>query len=122
MDMWPDYIHATLACVPNAEHKIAFDRFHMVKHLGEAVDRVWRREHKALRAAGDSVLTGSKYIWLTNREPMSAKQRKQFRALKNSSRKTSRAWARKETAQNLWSYVRRTWTAKAWQQGLSCGP
>ena len=30
MDMWPAYIHAMLA----------FDRFHVAKHLKEAVDRV----------------------------------------------------------------------------------
>lgn len=62
------------------------------------MDKVRRQEHKALRAMGDSVLTGSKYICLTNREPMSAKQKKQFL-------KTSRAWAFKEIVQNLWNDV-----------------
>lgn len=28
MDMWPAHIYATLACVPDAENKIGFDRFH----------------------------------------------------------------------------------------------
>ena len=46
--------------------------------LRVAVDKVRRQEPKALRAAGDSILTGSKYMWLTNREPMSEKQREQF--------------------------------------------
>jgi hypothetical protein len=32
--------------------------------LGEAVDRVRRRENKTLRAAGDDRLTGTRYDWL----------------------------------------------------------
>jgi transposase len=44
--------------------KMVFDKFHIAKHLGEAVDRVRRRENKTLRAAGDDRLTGTRYDWL----------------------------------------------------------
>ena len=37
MDMWPAYIQATLASIPDAAQKIAFDKFHVVKALGVAV-------------------------------------------------------------------------------------
>ena len=117
--MWPAYISATFACVPDAEKKIAFDRFHVAKYLGEAVDKVRRQEHKALRAEGDTTLTGSKYDWLTNRENMSKKQKRRFQSLKNSSLKTARAWAIKETARNLWHYVHPTWARKGWEKWLS---
>lgn len=36
--------------VPEADHKIAFDKFHVAKQLGDAVDRVRRNERKELRA------------------------------------------------------------------------
>ena len=42
MDMWPAFINATLEMVPGAESKIAFDKFHVAKYLGEAVDKVRR--------------------------------------------------------------------------------
>jgi len=42
MDMWPAYIRATKNVIPNAEEKIAFDKFHVAKYLGEAVDKVRR--------------------------------------------------------------------------------
>lgn len=58
MDMWPAYISATLACVPDAEKKIAFDRFHVAKYLGEAVDKVRRQEHKALQPSPEVSTTG----------------------------------------------------------------
>jgi transposase len=34
MDMWPAFINATLECVPEAEYKIAFDKFHVAKDPG----------------------------------------------------------------------------------------
>lgn len=37
---------------------MVFDKFHVSKHLGEAVDKVRRQEHKQLRAAGDERLPG----------------------------------------------------------------
>ena len=43
---------------------VVYDRFHVSKLLGEAVDQVRRAEHKELSAAGDDRLKGSRYIWL----------------------------------------------------------
>ncbi len=40
MDMWPAFINATLKSLPRAEEKIAFDKLHVAKYLGEAVDKV----------------------------------------------------------------------------------
>jgi transposase len=61
MDMWPAFINATLECVPEAEYKIAFDKFHVAKYLSDAVDQVRRQEHKMLMAQGDETLKGSKH-------------------------------------------------------------
>lgn len=119
MDMWHAYISVTSAGVPDAEKKIAFDRFHVAKYLGEAVDKVHRQEHKALRAEGDTTLTGSKYDRLTNRENMSRKQKRRFQSLKDSSLKTARAWAIKEMTRNLGHYVHLTWARKGWKRWLS---
>jgi transposase len=47
--MWQAYINATLESIPAAEEKIAFDKFHVAKYLGDAVDKVRRQEHKALQ-------------------------------------------------------------------------
>ena len=38
MDMWAPYIEATVRSLPKAEQKIVFDRFHIMSHMGEAVD------------------------------------------------------------------------------------
>jgi len=119
MDMWPAFINATLESLPDAEEKIAFDKFHVAKYLGEAVDKVRRQEHKALMAEGYEDLKGSKHDWLYNPENMTRKQKIRFKSLRDSTLKTARAWAIKELAMSLWHYVSKTWARKGWEQWLS---
>ena len=105
LDMWDPYLASLREHLPQAEKKIVFDKFHIAKHLGEAVDRVRRREHKALKAEGDERLTGTKYDWLRNPALMEGKQRREFAELRRSELKTARAWALRETAMVLYDYV-----------------
>lgn len=105
MDMWDPYIASVREHVPEADGKIVFDKFHVAKHLGEAVDKVRRKEHKTLKAAGDDRLAGTRYDWLRNPAKMEPKDRKEFSELRNSELKTARAWALKETAMSLYEYV-----------------
>lgn len=114
MDMWDPYIGSVREHVPEADGKIVFDKFHVAKHLGEAVDKVRRKEHKTLKAAGDDRLAGTRasaicrpaaYDWLRNPAKMEPKDRKEFVALRNSELKTARAWALQETAMALYDYV-----------------
>lgn len=116
MDMWPAYITSTLECVPGAEEKIAFDKFHVAKHLGDAVDKVRRREHRDLSKTGRKDLKGTKYLWLRNSEKMNPCQWSQIRTLRQSTLRTAEAWSVKELAMSLWNYSSRSWARKAWEQ------
>jgi len=69
MDMWKAFENSTSKNVPHAE--IVHDRFHISKHLKEAVDQVRRQEHKKLKKEGDETLTGTRYLWLRNPENIS---------------------------------------------------
>ena len=119
MDMWQAFISATLESIPGADKKIAFDKFHIAKYLGDAVDKVRRRENKALLQRGNERLKGSKYTWQTNPENMSIQQWHAFKALRTSTLKTARAWAIKEFGMSLWHYVSRTWAEKGWKRWYS---
>ncbi len=58
MDMWDLDVASTQPHFPDAESKIVFDKYHMTKYLGEAVDQVRRQEHKTLKrraATGSAV-------------------------------------------------------------------
>jgi transposase len=116
MDMWPAYIKATREAIEDADRKIAFDRFHVAQYLGKGVDQVRRDEHRQLLKAGDQQLKGTKYQWLRNPANMSWHQRRAFTSLRNSALKTSRAWAMKDFAAQLWHYQHRTWATKGWKR------
>ena len=90
MDMWDPYIASVRAHLPEADGKIVFDKFHIAKHLGEAIDRVRRKENKILKAAGDDRLAGTRYEWLRNPASMEPKDRKEFAELRSSGLKTAR--------------------------------
>jgi transposase len=119
MDMWPAYIKATLENIPNADKKIAFDKFHVARYLGDALDKVRKQEHKELMSEGWEDLKGSKYDWLTNVGNLSRKRQRSFKLLRASTLKTARAWAIKDLAMRLWNYVSQTWAKKRWKQWLS---
>lgn len=114
MDMWGAYIASVSECVPDAERKIAFDKFHVASHLGDAVDRVRRAEHKALMANGDDSMKGSRYLWLTNPDNLDEAGTGALNALHQVSLKTSKAWAFKETAMCLWRFVQRGRAEREW--------
>ncbi len=102
VDMWPAFANSAAKNAPQAE--IVHDRFHISKHLNEAVDRVRRQEHKALQKTGDDRLKGSKQLWLFNPENLSDDRWIEFSTLKDQELTTSRAWAIKEQFRWFWEY------------------
>ena len=109
MDVWDPYVASTREYVPAAEDKIVFDRYHLMTHMGKALDMVRKREHRALQEMGDDTLTKSKYLWLYSEENLPDKHRERFEELKAGHLKTARAWAIKESLRNLWDYRRKGW-------------
>ena len=105
MDMWDPYVQSTRQHLKDGDTKIVFDKFHIAKHLSEAVDLVRRRENRQLRAAGDDTLVGTRYDWLRHPARMEPADQKAFRVLRESSLKTARAWALKESMMALFEYV-----------------
>ncbi len=120
MDMHRPYIAATRDALPDADAKIVFDKFHVAKHLGDAVDKVRREEHRELMAEDDWTLKGSKYLWLQRPEHVDETMwDSAFKLLRESSLRTSKAWALKEAAMSLWDYASRAWATKAWRKWIA---
>ena len=116
LDMWPAYINACKAHVPHADEKMVFDRFHIMQHVGNGVDRVRKQEHKALLSDGDYTLARSKYLWLYNPANMPEKSRERFAQIKHEHLKTGRAWALKEALRDLWGYQTIGWAKRYWDR------
>lgn len=116
LDMWPAYIQACQACVPQAEDKMVFDRFHIMQHIGQGVDRVRKQEHKELLGQGDATLTRSKYLWLYSAENMPAAAQERFEQIRHGNLKTARAWAMKESLREMWHYTSAGWAKRFWDR------
>lgn len=101
IDMSQAFENSVRQQAPQAD--IVHDKFHISKHLNEAVDKVRRQEHKVLKQQGDKRLTGSKQLWLFRSENIPEDRVLDFESLKNQELKTSRAWAIKENFRWFWS-------------------
>ena len=113
MDMWPAYIRSVRE---HTEALIAFDKFHVAQHLGNAVDKVRRSENRAPQQQGDDRLVKTRYLWLTRRGNMTQRQRRAFTPLRRSSLRVARARVIKELALRLWDYRSRGWAERMWRR------
>lgn len=112
--MWPASIASTGKNAPSAS--IVFDRFHVSKHLYEAVDQVRRQENKALKKEVDTTLSGTKQMWLFNPENLSFNRLLRFSELKEQELKTVRAWAMKEQFRTFWECFSRVTAVSFFEQ------
>jgi transposase len=97
LDMWPAYLKGIADSFPEAS--ITFDKFHVMKLLNEAVDKV-RRAEQRLR----SELKGSRYVWTKNPENLTPHQFALWDALdiKRLNLKTARAYHLRLALQDFW--------------------
>lgn len=112
MDMWEPYLAATKESIPAADQKIVFDKFHVIRLMTAAVDRVRRQEHRELQEQDQDWLKGTKYLWLYCAENVPRQRRREFRRLQRMDLKVGRAWAIKENLRNLWDYSFLEWAMK----------
>jgi transposase len=102
MDMWPAFIGAARAILPQAD--IVHDKYHVATYLGKAVDLVRRKENKTFIQNGNHTLKGTKYLWLTNPNNWNTDDRRAFRSIAADEMKVGRAWSIKELFRHFWSY------------------
>lgn len=105
MDMWDPYRKTVRAHIPDGERKIVFDTFHVLQHVGVAVDHVRKAESRVLAAMGDATLKRTKYVWLKNPANFTTAAWDDFAALRDSTLQSARAWAIKESLRPLWEYT-----------------
>ena len=112
VDMWDPYLASIRKHVPDAEEKVVFDRYHLMTHMGKAVDEVRKAEHRELVQNDDERLKGTKYLWLYSKENVPKEKTGWLRGLRQMNLRTARAWAIKENFRELWRFFRRSWAEK----------
>ena len=97
-DMSPAFIKGVRKELSEAE--ITFDKFHIIKIINKAVDRVRREEAKT-----NPLLTGARYVLLKNENNLTVKQKKirDSLCLPNLNLKSVRALQIRETFQQLYA-------------------
>ena len=88
------------------EAEITFDKFHAVKLVNDAVDKVRRAESK-----GRPELKRSRYLWLRNEPSLSAEARANLAALTRLNLKTARAYQIRLAFQEIYRQPNWDWGA-----------
>jgi len=102
-DMWAPYIDAIKRRLPHA--LIVFDKFHIIRHLLEAVDSVRKEEVKSLKSENPDLLNKTRYIWLKNPWNLTEIQNTKLSDLEKLNLRTNRAYLLKEAFRRFWDYT-----------------
>lgn len=113
-DMWKPYVEVIKECAPQAT--LVFDKFHIVRHLMEAVDQVRRDEILEKGKEHKDLMKDSRYIWFKNPWNLTPKQRTKLSSLEHMNLKINRAYLLKERFRDLWSYKTKPWAKKHLKQ------
>jgi transposase len=102
MDMWAPYYKLVRQHAPQAQ--VLFDRFHIVKHLNEAVDEVRKSLMRTLSRKERVSFKGTRWLLLKNPWNLSDHQRERLSTLVKWNTPLVRAWYLKESFQLFWLY------------------
>jgi len=110
MDMWKPFLASTKAHAPQAA--VLFDKFHVMRHLGEALDKVRRAEYHRLSGKDRAFVKGQRYTLLSRREHLSLPGRQALRKLLAANQRLQAAYLLKESFDQLWGYRREGWARR----------
>ena len=102
MDMWAAYVNLVRKHAPQAQ--ILFDRFHIVKHLQEAVDEVRRSEVRRLTGKEKTTFKSTRWLLLKNPWNLTNEQKERLSTLVRWNSPIVRAYYLKESFQLFWDY------------------
>ena len=102
MDMWEAFENSAVKNAPQAA--ILYDKFHVMRKLGEAMDAVRRIEYRNLPADEKIFIKGNRYILLSHRQNLDLKGRTRLKKLLAANKKLNTAYILKESFGQLWDY------------------
>lgn len=117
MDMWKPFRTSTLRHAP--ECKILFDKFHVLRHLNDALDAVRKSEYARLTGEDRRFIKGQKYTLLSRRENLTLEGREALKLLLAANKRLHIAYMLKESFGLLWGYRREGWARRFFDQWRS---
>jgi transposase len=110
MDMWKPFRKSTQAHAPNAD--ILFDKFHVLRHLGEALDKICKSEYGRITGPPRKFIKGQKYVLLSHKENLTTEGRQSLRLLLKANKRLNTAYILRESFDQLWTYTSEAWARK----------
>jgi transposase len=114
MDMWKAFRASTRRHAPQAG--ILYDKFHVLRHLNEAIDKLRKSEYARLSGADRRYIKGQKYTLLSRWANLSQEGKKSLRMLFYANRRLTKAYLLKEVFSQLWEYERPGWARRFFEQ------
>jgi transposase len=102
MDMWKPFRNSTLAHTPKV--RIVFDKFHVLKHLSDALDQVRRAEYGRVNKKERAFIKGQRYTLLSHQANLDKKGRRSLKLLLKANKRLHKAYLLKESFGQLWDY------------------
>ena len=130
MDMWKAFRNSTRKPEHAPHAAILFDKFHVMRHLGEALNTIRKREYARLVGKDRRFIKGQKYTLLSHRENLTLDGRRALKTLLAANKRLNTAYLLKESFGQLWSYRREAWArrffanwkaALRWQRPVRAG-
>ena len=110
-DMWTPYLNVISEQIEQAVHVL--DRFHIMKNMGDAIDKVRRGESKRLEQDGyEPVLKGSRWCLLKRPENLTDKQTVKLAELLEYNLQSVRSYLLREDFQRFWEYTTPGWAMR----------
>jgi transposase len=110
MDMWKAFRNSTRHHAPQAA--ILFDKFHVLRHLSEALDKVRKHEYARLEGKKRTFIKGQKYTLLAHPQNLTGDARKNLKLLLSANKRLNTAYLLKESFAQLWDYNSEVWARK----------
>lgn len=112
MDMWKAFRNSTLKVQHAPQAAILFDKFHVLRHLGDALDTVRKAEYARLSGKNRAFIKGQRYTLLSHRVNLTTNGRRSLRLLLKANKRLNVAYLLKESFEQLWSYEREGWARR----------
>jgi transposase len=116
MDMWKPFRKSTRKTGHAPQAAILFDKFHVLRHLGQALDRVRKSEYARLTGEDRAFIKGQKYALLAHPENLTHSGRQQLRILLRANRRLNTAYVLKESFGQLWDYESEAWARRFFER------
>ena len=112
MDMWKAFRNSTLKEAHAPQASILFDKFHVMRHLGEALDKVRKSEYARLTGKDRRFIKGQKYTLLSRRENLTTTGRRSLKTLLKANKRLNTAYVLREAFGQLWHYETEGWARR----------